>query len=313
MCTHDIEWARETGVNMAEALSLVAEDIMPADVGVDGVWVWINRLADQAGQVVVRNYVIVWSELTRSQKGILCFDTNVPTKSCPNPEYEYSRARLNGQLKSRLLNDCLADAIIYAGPNGEMIRDAFRDTIREIDSKLRGGVNIPLFLVAESLGSKILADALIPKDATSAEFEALAALATTRQIFMAANQIPILDLAVPFGTRASASAAPDKPAIERLRDAIQNRRTDLFQMRGFDVVPEEDILIVAFTDPNDLLSYRIPEARTSSIINVLVSNAPTWFTLIEDPMAAHTGYLANKKVWELISCGSDLTCEDRQM
>lgn len=65
--------------------------------------------------------------------------------------------------------------------------------------------------------------------------------------------------------------------------------------------------MVAFTDPNDLLSYRLLPARYAApdvaVADVLVSNARTWLGLIENPVAAHMNYLANPDVGKLITCG----------
>jgi hypothetical protein len=37
--------------------------------------------------------------------------------------------------------------------------------------------------------------------------------------------------------------------------------------------------------------------------NVTVSNAVTWFGLIEDPIAAHDDYLLNDRVWSAVASG----------
>jgi len=67
------------------------------------------------------------------------------------------------------------------------------------------------------------------------------------------------------------------------------------------------LLLTRFTDPNDLLSYRLLPARYAApdvaVADVLVSNARTWLGLVEDPVAAHLDYLENPEVGELIACG----------
>jgi hypothetical protein len=54
------------------------------------------------------------------------------------------------------------------------------------------------------------------------------------------------------------------------------------------------LTVVAFTDPNDLLSYRlVPEAIGTAdvrLINVILSNAPTIGGWVERPDVAHMGY-----------------------
>jgi hypothetical protein len=68
-----------------------------------------------------------------------------------------------------------------------------------------------------------------------------------------------------------------------------------------------DPTIVVFTDPNDLLSYRlIPSALDLSharLINVIGSNATTWLGYIERPDTAHCGYKWNQTVIGLIALG----------
>ena len=67
------------------------------------------------------------------------------------------------------------------------------------------------------------------------------------------------------------------------------------------------LAVVAFTDPNDLLSYRLLPGRYAApdvaVADVLVSNARTWLGLIEDPVAAHLDYLENPAVADMIACG----------
>ena len=75
-----------------------------------------------------------------------------------------------------------------------------------------------------------------------------------------------------------------------------------------------DVYIVAFTDPDDMLSYPLPEAYckadTSEVhihcINVFINNNPnSLFGQISNPVTAHTGYKRNTAVIAMISCGSN--------
>jgi hypothetical protein len=66
--------------------------------------------------------------------------------------------------------------------------------------------------------------------------------------------------------------------------------------------------VIAATDPNDLLSYRLDPAflgRSNTekirIVNVLVSNADTIAGVFQNPLAAHQGYETNQSVIGLIS------------
>lgn len=69
--------------------------------------------------------------------------------------------------------------------------------------------------------------------------------------------------------------------------------------------------IVAFSDPNDLLSYGIPYRYTSiagpgvqiDLTNVYVHKAFSWFGLGENPITAHTGYFSTSDVQNIVRCG----------
>jgi hypothetical protein len=82
-----------------------------------------------------------------------------------------------------------------------------------------------------------------------------------------------------------------------LRRRQPNRRTEALQR----------LAVVAFTDPNDLLSYRLLPARYTApdvaVADVLVSNDSSWLGLVENPMTAHLDYLANPDVGTMIACG----------
>ena len=262
---------------------------------------------------------LLWSPLTDTIKERLDFDA---PKDDPNRmgEFPYERAKLNNQLKLDLLNDCLADVAIYLGPNGEPIRRAMRQTLCntlggqyvEVDSPkdwcdLSSGPNGQVVFVTESLGSKLLFDALRDlldekykkweeaesddqKERTKKELRTVVEAVRTTH-FMISNQIPILDLG-----------------------------GDLWFHKIPDIFSEKDIhgdgkdsqsLVVSFTDPNDLLSYRLlpthmrhsDEFVTNRLVNVLVSNANTYFDIFEHPLYAHSGYELNPYIVGLIVRG----------
>jgi hypothetical protein len=69
--------------------------------------------------------------------------------------------------------------------------------------------------------------------------------------------------------------------------------------------------VVAFSDPNDLLSFIIPPWFEQDmgnlqfqITNVSVQNAFHWLHIYESPTAAHDQYMANSEVWKVIRCGA---------
>ena len=140
---------------------------------------------------MLRNYAIVWSPLTAAAKKTLCYDVSRPNGSCPASEFDGERASLNSIVKSGLLNDCFADAIVYLGPRGDRIRASMRAAIGAVGQQ-RAAAN-PLVLITESLGSKVVTDAILGGTAGE-RIQLLGALRNTRVIFMVANQIPLLNL-----------------------------------------------------------------------------------------------------------------------
>jgi len=70
--------------------------------------------------------------------------------------------------------------------------------------------------------------------------------------------------------------------------------------------------IVAFSDPNDLLSWGIPAwylqepacVPNLHITNVFVGNTTRWAGIYEDPVLAHRNYFINDQVWRVIRCGA---------
>lgn len=254
--------------------------------------------------VPVRFTGLIWSPLTATLKHQLDFDhTGTPTDCAAGAECRPRRARFNGQLKDKLLDDCLADALIYQGDSRAAIRAKMMEALDTAIARQQGG---PLILVTESLGSKITFDALnamlVSQAPGSQVRSAQAAAARLVQVCMVANQLPILGLADQVvGGERSARLLPQADALQRF-----------LTLRGSFARPAQkrfaELTLVALTDPNDLLSYRLLPSRYASaavhVADVLVSNQPTYFGLLENPATAHTGYLANPDVVAVIACGT---------
>jgi hypothetical protein len=254
--------------------------------------------------VPIRFSGLIWSPLVAGLKHQLEFDrTGTPTDCAVNRECRPKRARFNGALKDGLLNDCLADALIYQGDSRETIRQKM---IVALDASFARQGDGPLILITESLGSKITFDALnamLEGQAAAAQAQA-ARLAASRlvQVFMVANQLPILGLADQVaGDQQTAGLVPAADPLQRF----------LALRQGFPPSAERRfsaLTLVALTDPNDLLSYRLLPSRYASAVvhvaDVLVSNRPTYLGLLENPMTAHTTYFSNPDVGVVIACGS---------
>lgn len=293
MCTHGDEWVEKTVDRIASHLpNWSSSDTKKKNV--DDVLVHITDFRSQDGNSVLRNFSIVWSGLTTPIKQELCYDSSVVTASCLKSaiSYDRTRASLNSELKSKLLNDCFSDAVIYLGPAGPEIRHSLARAIDFVSTYDESDEDQQVVLISESLGSKILADALL-QDAPNKE-NRLEFFAPTELVFMAANQIPLLELADDVEDKDSQYGS----SFEQFLLSAQELRLDKEAL---------SLQVIAFTDPNDLLSY---ELRPSLIptTNVIVSNDKTWFGLLERPDVAHQGYLDNDAVWKLIMCGETGDC-----
>ena len=301
ICTHDRAWAdraidRVAGLVDAHAPALATE---PAPLVTSGGIELIERTRQVAGGTV-RFHALLWSPLTANLKHQLDYDdTGTPTDCATAPVCKPVRAKLNAIVKDRLVDDCLSDALIYEGDSHEAIRDAMVESVSHVIDASPSGAG-PLVVVAESLGSKMLFDALSSMlESNQARTQTLGQLAARRLalVFMAGNQLPILGVAE---QTVVARAVPSQDSLQRFLDLRRRQRT-----------PRAETIarlgVVAFTDPNDVLSYRLLPARYAAadvaVADVLVSNDKTWLGLIENPLTAHLNYLANPDVGTLIVCG----------
>jgi hypothetical protein len=109
------------------------------------------------------------------------------------------------------------------------------------------------------------------------------AMASLTSFYMLANQIPLLNFA---GSR---------PLEEFMVSATEMRK------------PGEGaaaLTVVAFSDPNDLLSFRlVPKSDRARVINFVVSNTNTYLGYAELPTYAHCNYVRNGYVMHAIWFG----------
>src|SRR5262249_20069709 len=121
---------------------------------------------------------------------------------------KYKRASANALLKSQLLDDGLADVTFYMSDSGgsrigQAVQDALLRSL-SVEKMSLDGLSIgrqptardaPLFIISESLGSKIVIDSLnqFENDASTRSF-AQKARGNIHTLFLLANQLPILNL-----------------------------------------------------------------------------------------------------------------------
>lgn len=330
MCTHDKNWVADSNNNLLKVLKINetvdANALKPTAVFSQ---TELYSLTFQYGNKRIRTHSIVWSPATLPYKSRLCYDQSADrtgsTAYCQGkPDFPYKRSKLNSVLKSRLLDDCLADAMVYAGPARQEIMNqvagaiTYAAGIRARDKSMHGLLRqgeieeTPLFIISESLGSKILFDTLSDMITKKQERLVSQSMARVTQIYMTANQIPVLSLAAPVGAAKAREAETTGIGTDSLNVLLQQLKTKAAvqpKLRNIrSLLPAGKMQVVAFSDPNDLLSYGLHESgfeetANYKIIDVFVSNAPTWFGLIENPLSAHQTYRDNKAVNTIIVCG----------
>ena len=311
MCDHDSGWAHERRDALYQAIG--AAPAPPDDMHY-GPGPYSVRSTTYVGSSRLETNYPIWSPLSTAFKDRLRYDDSPPEGRKPAPdEFPYQRASLNRSLKQTLMNRCLIDAVVYSGPNGNPIRDWMKAQICEglggaMNSRRcrmpEGGPAPRTVLVAESLGSKVLFDALRSIwDESGRSGRAAEQLASVQSVFLLANQIPLLDAADRPATAIRKATVTGSQELDFLSVLSQARTAPTLKARA--VLP--DLQVIAFTDPNDLLSYRLSGKGLHSdrvkVINVIVSNAPTYLGLFEMPDAAHCGYKWNRHVVGAVAFG----------
>ena len=318
MCTHGLSWAAERATLIAAALDGTATRTGTVEETA-GLMRVLYQIHTPAGDFDAT--FVVWSAMTQRFKRRLDFDSPDGDRATA---YPYRRATLNKELKNKLINDCLSDVVIYGGQHGDPIRAAMKPVVcRALGGTPAAGqlcdfagadLDRPLAVVAESLGGKILFDAArviyeemrpVPR-ASSAIAHRLASVQT---IYLLANPIPLLDIASPLMSPLDGDMrdedAPYASCLSQMIEMMHAARSTLppdDRSRG-DAAPT----VVVFTDPNDVVSYRlVPSVQNlarARLIDVIGSNATTWFGYIERPDNAHCGYKWNHTVIGLIALG----------
>jgi hypothetical protein len=329
ICPKDEKWVAQANRELAEALGMQAGPTTKRKIGDLGGELHVGRLVGDGPPVTT--FALLWSPVTRPIREKLCYDTTSKTGSCPGKSEHLADARawLNAKLKNEILDGCLAEAVYAMGKPG--IEQLGSTIEKGLEIALNGGNELapsdelnlqpvgeqtaPLFVIAQSLGSKLFVDAAIRMANRSCEASRNMgrALQRTVQVFMEANQLPILALAYNppldppdcLGVKAArAGTSTGLGALVRLRQSAP--------LREGAAVPKDvmrfPLKVAAFTDPNDLLSYTLVPAidPASGIVasDIVVVNDWTWLGLYEDAMNAHTTYGAKCRVKQVIANGT---------
>ena len=281
----------------------------------------ISRFTNGAGAELL-TFELTWSDLLDTERKAIAFD-----------DYGTSgkvRASLNKSLKS-LINS-FTDPLAYNGSRGDVIRGSmlqafcwmargawedypasanescgWRDTKRNVIQ------SDDILISTHSLGSRVALDAMqtlgMLRDSMGNDVKARGALAALDSLrdkditfFMLANQLPLLQMGEP------------PPAVAKQNDLYCAPNAAKIRDRWF-----KSVAVIAFSDPNDILSYTIPQsftadfmdsrlcARTTNIVVSIAQEVSLGVTSLASPEVAHTGYDSDDRVLALMTHGLGAT------
>ena len=277
----------------------------------------VARLTDASHKRDVLFYELTWSPITQADKDLLAFDKE--------QDYVLQRASLNQAMRS-FVNDVAPDPLAYAGQKREPILVAVTQSIcwvvsrswselPELTEGVYCGADLPgvgsrvslddFVIISHSLGSRAVLDALqrltnLPVG-TDPRLQSIADAFKERdlQIFMLSNQLPLLEAGREGQQVTGQLAAYCGPNSSKSGRFFA--KTEL----------------IAFSDPNDLMSYPVPdkfadkyiESRlcpsvTNVTINVVAVNSLLGIGDVANPLAAHLGYAADERVGGLLAKGA---------
>jgi hypothetical protein len=271
--------------------------------------------SDQTQQVLF--YELTWSDVIADEKRIIEFDDST--------EYAFRRTAVNSYIK-RFFNSHVPDSLIFLGEPKLKILSSVRQSLcwmtqgdwedyPEIAdrtcalgkaARLKQMKEDDYIFVTHSLGSRITVDTLqyygefLSRGQTKMSRNAAKVLQSKHiKLYMLANQLPLLEMG-----QKRAKVRNQERAYCRLGGTRRAQRI-LAQLQ-----------IVAFSDPNDILSYPIPpkfadrymDSRLCpAITNVTLNVAkPTSLFGIADfahPGEAHGGYDKDERVIQLMANG----------
>lgn len=273
----------------------------------------INRLLSKNRKNELLFYELTWSKITVAQKEVLAYDNS--------GEYSFRRAEINDLMK-KFSNDTGPDPIIYLGESREDILVSFAqafcwmarsgweslpDDIMQAcsfnEDALAGNIkNDQYAVISHSLGSRITIDGMqrIASLIDDRDPEFRNALKSKEiPIYMMSNQLPMLQLGRKL------------PEVSNQNDAYCQAQGEKYDQRMLTKTP-----IIAFSDPNDLLSYAIPHGFIEKYldsrlcidvtnININVATIFDAFGLgkLANPLDAHVGYDTDDRVVALIAKG----------
>ena len=277
----------------------------------------INRFLNKDRTQGLLFYELTWSDITAKEKEVLAYDNS--------GEFSFRRAEINDLMK-RFSNDTGPDPIIYLGESREDILLSFAQAFcwmtygewDELPSASNEICKLPdissiiddhYAFVSHSLGSRITIDGMqriasvLDRSADIGDYYKLNIREEFKKkkipIFMLSNQLPMLQLGRKLPEISNQHNSYCKGGGEKYSERMVTKMS-----------------VIAFSDPNDLLSYSIPPGFVEKYldsrlcinvtnININVAHVFDVFGLgkIANPMEAHIGYDTDDRVVALIAKG----------
>ncbi len=265
-------------------------------------------------------YELTWDSIVEEEKHDIDFDNS--------GDYSFRRTPLNNTMK-RFVNETVPDVMMYQGSSGEPIRISVGTALcfmfsydwaslpqgdtqlcapdrDEADERFLRYTADDYAFITHSLGSRVMTDSLQSIAQQLGEVDDPLVLERMRGIrgrripvFMLSNQLPLLQLGQPLPEVAGAIDAICSPGAPR-------RAERLF----------DEVALIAFSDPNDLLSYALPAGYIEkhldsrmcpTVVNVIVNVAQiinvAGLTQLANPATAHLAYENDERVLSLITGG----------
>jgi hypothetical protein len=229
---------------------------------------------------------------------------------------------LNRSLKNGLMDWGFADAVMALGPMEDVLSAGIRELlIKSLQSSIKDAstpaakADAEVFFVTHSLGSYLSLIAL-DTDLLGSDNPDLSGFqmtleqkraadyfsAHTAEFYFLANQIALLQLAwVSSSTEHDAGTCPSAGGEKSVPGSIAHWlcKRDSYLMEGASVAPMPQI--IAWSDPNDLLSWEVPQIDGVHVVNITVRNSGFKLPpILESPTAAHANYAKNREILRMI-------------
>lgn len=330
--THTSGYSTRIRENLAKAMDLTVWSqrsknitlVNPDDGKTDIGSLVVTRMQSEDLSRSMIFYELTWSGITNKEKEVLAYDNS--------GVYSYKRAAFNHSMKG-FLNDTVPDPMIYLIDKNNLILnsakqstcwmlsrnwDQLKDNQREVCNvssyeQLKNLSHENIVYITHSLGSRILLDSVIDiadaiaginynqNSPQTAEAKRITEILKNKEItvFMLANQLPLLQIGRP------------KPSVTNQIPQYCKKKGSKYSSRVF-----KEVRIIAFSDPNDLLSYGIPQTFVDDFIDSRICPSVTNISIniadeisafgvgVVNPVSAHTEYDNDQRVIEIISKGT---------